>query len=456
LSPGEDHEFKVLSPTAILGYGFPMASFHRGLEAKPSAIGVDAGSTDPGPFYLGSGACFTDRAAVKRDLRAILGAGVEARIPVVVGTAGGSGAEIHLQRDLQIIQEIAHEQKLHFRLAIIHAEVDFDRVRAALRAGTLKPAGPGAQLDEEILGSVKRIVGQMGIEPFVAALRGGADVVLAGRSYDPAVFAAPAINAGYDPGLSIHLGKILECGAIATSPGSGSDCLFGAIGREYFEVKPLNPIRKCTVTSVAAHTLYEKSNPTVLPGPGGHLDLSQTTFEQSSESGVRVTGSRFVRGERYFVKLEGVSKAGYRTISIAGCRDPFMIQSIEAVTETVRERVEENFEDFHYEYALNFTLYGKSGVMGQLERQRSASPLELGIIIEVVANTQSTADTICAFARSTMLHCSYPGRVATAGNLAFPYSPSDISAGEVYRFSVYHLLEVADPTELFPVEYLDL
>ena len=29
------------------------------------------------------------------------------------------------------------------------------------------------------------------------------------------------------------------------------------------------------MTSVAAHTLYEKSDPLSLPGPGGHLDLSQ-------------------------------------------------------------------------------------------------------------------------------------------------------------------------------------
>ena len=55
-----------------------------------------------------------------------------------------------------------------------------------------------------------------------------------------------------------------------------------------------------------------------------------------------------------------------------------------------------------------------------------------------------------------MLHCSYPGRIATAGNLAFPYSPSDLHAGEVYRFSVYHLLEVDDPCELFPIDYVEV
>jgi hypothetical protein len=40
----------------------------------------------------------------------------------------------------------------------------------------------------------------------------------------------------------------------------------------------------------------------------------------------------------------------------------------------------------------------------------------------------------------------------TAGNLAFPYSPSDFHAGEVYVFSVYHLLTIDNPAALFKRE----
>ena len=70
-------EFIVLSPTAILGYGFPEESFYRGLEKNPDLIAVDAGSTDPGPHYLGSGKSFTDRIGVKRDLRYMITEGVK-------------------------------------------------------------------------------------------------------------------------------------------------------------------------------------------------------------------------------------------------------------------------------------------------------------------------------------------------------------------------------------------
>ena len=38
-------EMRILSTTAILGYGFPMESFEEGMKRKPHVIAVDAGST---------------------------------------------------------------------------------------------------------------------------------------------------------------------------------------------------------------------------------------------------------------------------------------------------------------------------------------------------------------------------------------------------------------------------
>ena len=72
---------KVLSTTAILGYGFPLASFEEGMKLKPDVIAVDAGSTDPGPYYLGAGVSFTDYFAVKRDLAIMIEAGVKNNRP---------------------------------------------------------------------------------------------------------------------------------------------------------------------------------------------------------------------------------------------------------------------------------------------------------------------------------------------------------------------------------------
>ncbi len=444
-------EFRILSPTAILGYGFPAASFEEGMRRRPHLIAVDAGSSDPGPYYLGAGVSFTDRGAVGRDLSILLAAAVEHGIPVVIGTAGGSGANAHLEWCLDIVREIARAQNLHFPAAAIRAEIPREAVLAALRAGRVSPLGPAPELTEAALADTARVVGQMGLEPIQRALAGGVQVVVAGRAYDPSVFAALPVLEGYDRGLAIHLGKILECAAIAATPGSGSDCMLGTLGEDYFRVEPLAPERRCTTLSVAAHTLYEKSNPYLLPGPGGVLSLEGASFEQETERAVRVKGSRFLPGA-YRIKLEGARKIGCRTVSIAGARDPVMLQKIDEVLRGVRTRVEDNFAGSDFSYRLDFKVYGRDGVMGALEPNPAVEGHEVGIVIDALADTQAHADTICAFARSTMLHYGYEGRRATAGNLAFPYSPSDFHAGDVYSFSVYHLMDVEDPCGLFPIE----
>lgn len=443
-------ELVVLSTTAILGYGFPLSSFEEGMKYYPDVIAADAGSTDPGPYYLGAGYSFTDRSAVKRDLSVMIEAGVNHKIPVIIGTAGGSGAAPHVAEVVEIVKEISAEKNLSFKAAVIHSDIDKNLVSKKNAEGKVLPLYPAPVLTQQDIDDSKRIVAQMGVEPYIAALDAGAEVIIAGRSYDPAVFSAVPVWKGYDMGLATHMGKILECACIACTPGSGSDCMLGMLGEDYFKVKPLNKIRKATTLSVAAHTLYEKTNPYILPGPGGYLDLSQTKFEQVDENTVKVTGSRFVKSDKYTIKLEGVKCTGYRTVSIAGARDPIFISKIDEIIAGVRERVADNFKSANYKYELEFKIYGINGVMGALEPVKNPHPHELGIVIDCVAPTQEIANTICGFTRSTMLHYGYTDRKATAGNLAFPYSPSDFKVGPVYEFSVYHVMEVDDPCSEFP------
>jgi hypothetical protein len=449
-------ELRILSPTAILGYGFPMESFEEGMKRKPHVIAVDAGSTDPGPYYLGAGKSFTDRNSVKRDLEIMIPAALEQNIPVIIGTAGGSGGNPHVAFCVDIIKEIAREKNLAFKMAVIQSEFDKDFIKQNLKDGNIEPLFPAKQITEADVDDTVRIVAQMGEEPFMEALEQGADVILAGRSYDPSVFAALPIKEGFNKGLAIHMGKILECAAIAALPGSGSDSMFGYLRKDNFVLEPLSPLRKCTTLSVAAHTLYEKSNPYILPGPGGAINLHECEFVQLDDDKVQVSGSRFVATDDYFVKLEGVKKVGYRTISCAGVKDPIMISKIDSITQSVKDRVQNNFENYGItDFFLDFKIYGKNGVMAMFDQVDVEPGDELMIIIEAVAPTQEQASTICGFARSTMLHFGYEGRIATAGNLAFPFSPSDCEMGEVYEFSVYHLLKVDNPTDIFPIEYIE-
>ncbi|MBU1239057.1 DUF1446 domain-containing protein, partial [Myxococcota bacterium] len=372
-----------------------------------------------------------------------------------IGTAGGSGAAPHLAWCRAIIEEIAKEENLSFTMAVISADIPKEKVYAALDQGRILPLHGVHDLTRELVEQSTHVVAQMGMEPLQEALKAGVDVVLAGRTYDPAVFAALPVLRGFDPGLALHLGKILECAAIAATPGSGADCALGILEEDSFILEPLNPRRKFTCASTAAHTLYEKTDPYHLPGPGGELDLTECTFTQIDESRVRVAHTRFVPSERDMVKLEGARPAGFRTISIAGTRDPVMIAGIDGILEDVRGQVDAMRRGkASMAGEVYFHVYGKNGVMGPLEPLASQDmhSHELSIIVEAVGPTKEAADTLCSVTRSTLLHFGYEGRISTAGNLAFPFSPSDIPMGEVFEFSLYHLMD-REP-DMFPIEYV--
>ncbi len=445
-------EFKILSPTAILGYGYPLESFARGMARNPDLIAVDAGSVDPGPYYLGSGKSFTDRAGVKRDLRFMLKEGIPRNIPIVIGTAGGSGARPHVDWCKDIIEEIAKEEGLSFKMGVIYADISDERIFQAIDKGETRPLGGLDNLTKDNVEKCNAIVGQMGIEPICDALEQECQVILAGRAYDPTVFAALPIMKGFDAGLALHLGKILECAAIAAEPGSGSDSALGILTEDSFILEPLNDKRKFTKTSVPAHTLYEKSDPYHLPGPSGELDLTNVVFSEIGNGRVEVKGSKFVPEKAKTIKLEGTEKVGCRTISVAGIRDSIMIAGIDKIIEDVNKQVKDILKTENIEGKGIFHIYGKNGVMEQLEPLKNPVPHELGIVIEGIAKDQKTASSICSITRSSLLHFGYEGRVATAGNLAFPFSPSDFSAGDIYEFKIYHLIELHENEKLFPVK----
>jgi hypothetical protein len=232
--------------------------------------------------------------------------------------------------------------------------------------------------------------------------------------------------------------------------------VLGILTEEAFRLETLSPGRTFTAESTAAHSLYEKADPYHLYGPGGHIDLTGCTFTEY-EGGVTVSGSRFIPEDRSTVKLEGAMLTGYRTVSIAGVRDPIMIDGIDSILRTVREQVSATLEAESIEGKLIFHIYGKNGVMEELEPEKKPGGHELGLVIEGIGGSQEDADSICSIARSTLLHYGYPGRISTAGNLAFPFSPSDMHGGEVYEFSMYHLMETGDgEDELFPLEVREI
>lgn len=198
----------------------------------------------------------------------------------------------------------------------------------------MKPCGPAPELSEEDLTNTIKVVAQIGAEPYLKVLKENPDVdiIIGGRSYDPSPFAALAVYHGFgvsgDNGPAWHYGKIMECGGICATPKARS--MLAIVRKDHFDLVPLNPTERVSPVSAAAHTLYEKTRPDILPGPGGRLLLHNASYEQLQDGrSVRVSGAVYEKSPSYMVKLEGASHVGFRTIFIGGIRDPVLISQID-------------------------------------------------------------------------------------------------------------------------------
>lgn len=119
-------EVRVLSASGQIGSGFLETSFARGVSLRPDVIACDGGSTDAGPVHLGSGRPHFSREGTKRDLRLMMTAGAALRVPVIVGSCGFGGGDDGVAWMRDIALEIAREEGLHPRIALIRSEQDKD------------------------------------------------------------------------------------------------------------------------------------------------------------------------------------------------------------------------------------------------------------------------------------------------------------------------------------------
>jgi hypothetical protein len=455
-------EIRILAPNGVIGSGFQESSLEAGLARAPHFIGVDAGSTDGGPASLGSGVTGFSRKAIKRDMRLALLGARRLGVPFLVGSCGTAGGDPHLATFAEIVKEIAAEEGLSFRLALIHSEQDRDYLKEKFQAGRVRPLFPAPPLDEAIIDKSARIVGMMGAEPYVKALAGGADVVLAGRSSDTAIFAALPQQRGFPPGLCWHAAKILECGTAAATQRKSPDSIMAVIRHDHFVIEPLDPSLRCTPQSVAAHSLYENADPYRITEPGGVVDLHEAVYEAIDDRIVRVSGSRFEPANQYTVKLEGAELLGYQSVLFGAVRDPFIIRQIDdwiaRLRQAIARRVADVFDATLSEddYSLTIHVYGKNGVLGALEPARAEPPVEVALLFLLTAPTQEIASALASLTRHQALHLPIPEWSGLITGIACPFSPAYLDRGPVYRFNLNHVVEVDDPLEMFRIEYVEV
>jgi len=450
---------RVLVPSGVLGLGFDRAALRRAAAGKPDIICIDGGSTDSGPYYLGSGTSKYSGASVRAEWRELLEARETAGCPLVLGSAGTCGADGMVDWMLEATRSLAEAANRRLRVATLKSGQPRRRVREALRNGRLAPlaGAPEPGLDEDDITGCAAIVALAGAEQIAAALRTGADVVIAGRATDTAAIAAlPLIN-GEDAGAAWHGAKIGECGALcSTRPMSG------VVGLEFdgsgCTVEPHAAGARCTPDSVAAHMLYENADPFVLYEPGGYLDARGADYTALDDRRVRISGSRWVASDSYTVKLEGARLAGYQTTALAILRDARYaanarrwLDRLEAFLSTeipVRTGLGAD------SYSLEFRLIGVDAALGPLEA-RACDPVEVGVLAIVTAASQALATEIARLANPFLLHFPLTDEEALP-TFAFPYSPAETERGPLYEFALNHTMQLDDPMEAFRLEVAEV
>lgn len=445
-----DGPLRILAASGQLGYGIPVEPFERGLQRRPHFIGCDMGSIDPGPFYLGSGEMAAPATMVRRDLELVLLAALDQGIPLVIGSAGTAGAGPQLDATVAIVQDIARDKGLRFRLTTVRSDIPGALVLDALDQGTLTPIGPMPMPTPQDVLQCTHIVGQCGTETLARALRTPTDVLIAGRACDTAIFAALPEMLGYPTALCLHMAKIVECTSLCCSP-SGRDAMLADLTMDGFTLESMNPQAHATPASVAAHAMYEQADPLEVDEPGGTLLLHEARYQAVDAHRTHVSGAQFRPRARATLKIEGAAPVGARCVLLAGVTDPTMLgilpEAIAAVEQRVRKLVPGG-------WTLHSHIYGQ-GAVHTLAPERH-SRFEAGLVIEFIAPDAALARAAAGVFKQNLLHFGYAGRVSTAGNLAFAFTPSEIDAGMAYRFVLYHVMRDAPLDDIFRVESVDI
>lgn len=444
----------VYVPQGAIGLGISWEDANRAInELGCDVIACDAGSTDSGPYYLGTGKTKYARASVKSDLKMIVIQGRKKGLPIIIGSCGTSGTDKGVDLYTEIVNEILDEAGLTAKIAKIYSSQDPEYIVNKYRSGKFQALGGAPNVEEKDIQSCSNIVVLAGVEPFIEAFNAGADIILCGRSTDTAIMACVPLIKGVDPGVAWHVAKLIECGPVCTREATRGGVL-ARFERESCVLEAVDTGNECSVYSVSAHLLYENSDPIVMIEPGIKVDTSTATYEQLPEGKVRVANASYTKMP-YTLKLEGSRLAGYQTVTLVGVRDRMIMNDPEGWIEKVKEysrlrmeRANINIEDISYSiraYGWNAT-YGGPVPDGYV-------PNELGFLLTVTAESQEKATQLAKAFNPGLLHCPYDPNLPIP-SFAFPFSPAEIERGEVYEFVLNHVIFVDDPMECIRIEYI--
>lgn len=175
-----------------------MTSWNTLKDKSIDAVILDGGSPDSGPGRLAQGKSNVPFVRLERDLATLVQACHLFHVPIFVGSMGGDSENAHVDWAVKVISELVQKNGYRpMKVIGIHLEILKEHVYEKMEAGLIEPCGEGVpELTKHDIESSTRIVAQMG---YLKAMQdnSGFDIILGGRTYDPAPFAAFCLYKGF-------------------------------------------------------------------------------------------------------------------------------------------------------------------------------------------------------------------------------------------------------------------
>jgi hypothetical protein len=448
-------KLSVLVSTGNLGDNIiEKKSFYEGLKRDIDFFAADAGTADAGPTFLGADSAHNPRQWEEHDLELLLLASRERNVPMIIGSCSTTGTNRGVDLYAEIIRNLAKKHKLKpLKMALIYSEIEASVLSKRLKNGIIEALDAHDNLKQNDIDKTNTIVAMMGIEQIIHALKNDADVILAGRCCDDAVIAAYPIYKGFDKGLSLHMGKASECASLVCWPQKIKESILSTVTDNYFEIEPMHPEQAATPHSLAAHSMYERTNPFFQKLPGGTLDMQSTKYIQVSNRITRVENSVFIPepDNKYKVKIEGAGYVGERVYHIVGVRDVNAIKNIDKIIEDTYTKVDEIMYPLKngVDFDLYIHTYGKNAIMKDIEPQKQDfKSHELCIVIEAVSKSIEIATSVVKCAKFRFFYMSYPGQMNSSGGAVALLTDEPLyPKNSCYQWTINHLLTLDDPLD---------
>ena len=443
---------KVLVPSGVLGLGFDLEALNNGVKNNPHIISIDGGSTDSGPYSLGSGTSKYSRAAIKAEWKSLMIAREKANVPLVIGSCGTCGTNGMVDWMENITIELAEELNQNIKIAKLYCQQEKNFIKKKFQLSKIFPLNPAPMLNDHLIEDMTNIVALAGAEQIQECINTGAEIILAGRTTDTAIISALPLMKGANPGSSWHGAKVAECGALCTTnPTSG--VVMVEFDKTGFTVEPMSKNASCTSETVAAHMLYENADPYILHEPGGYMDVTYSNYYNIDTKKVRVEGAKWHASKQYSVKLEGAKIAGYQASLLVLLRDKNYVENVKKWTDKLskflKKEINERMAIDTSEYSMEFRHIGFNATLGELEKN-IRSPVEVGVLCLITTKNQISTE-IAKLINPFLLHFPLSSNEELP-TFAFPFSPVHSDRGCVYEFALNHILELDNPMDAFQIK----